>query len=64
MNSDTQKTGRLYPKLDAYCSRAMGEDQVWAYMCSTCQYKTMKSFKAMLNKLYVGREIKVRKATV
>lgn len=46
MQSDTYLTGKLYPKLDAYIQN--GKDAEMFYLCSSCQYKTQRRFKASI----------------
>jgi len=43
--TDTAKTGKLYPKLDALIKNPMGE---YEYFGSSCQFRTQKGFKEYL----------------
>jgi len=62
IQSDTNKTGNLYLKLDAFCLAQVDRySQVWGYMCSSCQFRTMKGFKEFLEQRYPGREIEIRR---
>lgn len=46
MRSDTYFTGKLYPKLDAFIRN--GKDGELFYYCSSCQFRTHKSFNNFL----------------
>lgn len=64
MQSDFEKTGRLYPKLEAYKYGIVpgGRTPGWNYFGSTAQFKTCKNFVAFLADKYPGEKFKAHKA--
>lgn len=60
IKSDYELTGKLYDKLDAYLISHRPESEgVYIYMGSSCQFKTMKKYKALLLAAY-GDHLDVR----
>jgi len=55
MQSDTYKTGKQYPKLNAYkISTRQGSINAWTYFSSSVQFKTAKSYESYLRNEYLG----------
>ena len=49
LQSDFQKTGKLYPNLDAYTLD--NQNGMWNYYGTSASFKTQKGFKAYLESL-------------
>lgn len=69
MRSDFERTGRLYPKLDAYSvihlmDAPVDEDVKEIYLASSNQWATQKAFKEFMQQQpeFLGLNIKIRKA--
>lgn len=66
MKTDYQKTGKIYPAIDAFtrgnCSQAMPSPKKWYYFGTSEQFKTCKGFAAYLSAKHSGHLFKASKA--